>query len=372
MALVISFVIGLFWINHRFNSVRRGQSGWLGELAKTGVFGLLTYLGPLALARWHVNDAGPELGFFWALGILFSIIFVYHRLLDSLSGVAADLPRPQRKVVRKYVAASLMRIPVEEIEKGAEHRAREQRKRLLEANADAQLRFNMAVERLHDYIHSARDQATYFIQQYRRAVEELAEHQKIEVFSTTVRELQRQYLRAVLSDLLHVFQAITGGKADVWIAIRAAEGEGQNRRYSTLIREPAAYDSRDDLSVPIPEAEGVVKYLRERMDQGKPILRFDQNVNSKGKCKRNKGQWLQCPNDKRRDDQSSLIAPVCRRVSEGNGGKREVAMILFVNSPKETAFTDEATPFLKCCSDVLSIVFFSTLPRIKVRPMGGN
>lgn len=157
---------------------------------------------------------------------------------------------------------------------------------------------------------------------------------------------------APLEKVLRLFEAVVVNPNDLWVALRMlTEAPDGSRAYKTLVRVGGVGHDREPRSVPIPEDKGLPKFLRSQYDAGRGIVILGK--------KRKSQHWVKTYNDARKEDVNVMAGPVVLKSSDGTADneKKEMFMILYVNSPNEDVFVDDYRDYLRVCTDTLSMFF---------------
>jgi len=213
-----------------------------------------------------------------------------------------------------------------------------------------------ATEALHKYVHRARDCAAQFVSTYELLLTKSA---KGETDSTKCegefRKLIRgDFLRPMLEEMLRVFYPLVPHNANLWAAIRELQPDADGKHYyRTIVRAGAVNQDRAVTSEPVLETDGLPSHLRREHSQGSGIVLLSK--------KRPSDKWRATKNDERNEDVDVMAGPIFLKRTL----VPEMIMILYLNSPRAGALSDEHKVYMKCCTDVLSM-FFNTISSVMV------
>jgi len=201
-----------------------------------------------------------------------------------------------------------------------------------------------SVEALHLFVHNVRDQVALVHTRTGQLLDELERDKDWTRFVQEFLRMRDNSLHLILNDLLRVFAPLLPPGAQPWAAIRLlTKKNGQVGIYETLLRTGSVNPDRHLRSEGIPEDQGLPSFLREQHRLGHGIVVLGVG--------RSPGIWKPMENDARGEDKNIIVGPVFLKSKEPS----EMAMILFVNSPRENVFCEDHVPFMKCCTDTLSM-----------------
>jgi len=206
-----------------------------------------------------------------------------------------------------------------------------------------------AVEELHDFVHTARDDAVQYLERYKAILAQFLQDEDLKRFHEQILEEFQKYLHRNLQKVVTLFEALNDRPRKLWVAVRRLEEP--EREYRTILRVGKYSKDREVHSLDIPESTGLPQYLRQQYERNRGIVILGPN--------RSAATWMSTQNDALGEDRSVLIGPIM--IKSGNpltaSEKRELYMILYVNSPEENAFSTGDEYYMRCCTDVLSLFF---------------
>ncbi len=200
---------------------------------------------------------------------------------------------------------------------------------------------------LHDFIHCARDEAILYLAARKRLLRQwVANAISIELLQQHLIEEFEKHLTAISQKILKLFETVTG-QQKLWVAIRQIDEKDSERFYRTILRVGKVTQDRAPKSAWIPENYGLPAFLRSEYDNGRGIVILGKN--------RKSHQWMATANDGRGEDKNIVAGPVIVKSLSEATEKKEMLMILYVNSPVEGCFADSHRDFMRCCTDTLSM-----------------
>jgi hypothetical protein len=196
---------------------------------------------------------------------------------------------------------------------------------------------------LHLFIHAARDHMVRCTNEFERFSE--TPTLNATEFVEKYRGLVLDYMRVMSEEMLRVFQPLVPPQSKLWAAIREARTNNtENKLYfHTILRTGGVNPDRHQTSIPVAADRGLPRRLMQCYQNGEGIVVLGQE--------RTADNWDANPNDHRGDDKSVMAGPIMVKLC----GPPQMTMILYVNSPENDVFREEDKPYMKCCTDVLSM-----------------
>jgi len=205
-----------------------------------------------------------------------------------------------------------------------------------------------AADNLHLFIHQTRDLACEMKRQY-EALYYSGDDPKAQLIATG--ETAKRFFDTILNRIVAVFRPLVDSNGPnpvaIWAALREIKEVNGRNVYVTFARAGDYNPNREATSEPVSEDEGLPKKLREFHRAGKGIV-----IVPKGKP----GEyWKPMRNDERAEDESVVAGPI---ILKGVSTDRdEMPMILYLNSPSQHVFQRHHEPYMKCCTDTVSMAF---------------
>ncbi len=342
LALVASYVLGFFWTHA---SIPR-EDGKANILGSKPLLVLLTSAGTGLLAKWNVENVGAIHGSAWICGSALGIVLTRAKLFRDYSAGIELLAPPDQREVKQLVRRSLF-------EEGRISTERKVSKKVTAIKNERSRMLLSAVEELHDFTHTSRDQAVKYLDAYNRLLADFVATGEWENYGAKLSAEFQVYLSEVLQCMIRMFEQLIGQPSQLWAAVRILDGEGSNRTYRTLLRVgKIKTNDRDHESIEIPEESGFPRFLRSQYERGNGIIVLPRN-------KRHSRNWVSTKNDEREEDASLMAGPIMIKSwdAEQKRVQREMFMILYMNSPKEALFHEGHRDYFRCCTDVLSLFF---------------
>jgi hypothetical protein len=217
------------------------------------------------------------------------------------------------------------------------------------ASADESKRTYLdCVEALHLFVHNVRDEVAHIHSRMGDLLDHLEQKPDWQQFVAEFLRMRDNSLQLVLNDLLRVFVPLLPSGARPWAAIRVlTKISGGVGIYETRLRVGSVNPDRHVNSQGIREDEGLPAYLREQHRLGRGIIILGPE--------RPPEIWEPMRNDMRAEDSNIIVGPVFLKSIQ----PWAMAMILYVNSPDKNVFSDHHIPFMKCCTDTLSMWLFA-------------
>lgn len=201
-----------------------------------------------------------------------------------------------------------------------------------------------SVEALHIFAHSARDSIIHINRETEAYIATHGSKIDFELFKKFFQSTVFTSLDRMLEDLLRVFQPVLPPGSKPWVALRSIRESVDGRRgYATVSRAGLYNRNREESSQMLPEEGGLAEHIRIRHHNGSGVVILSREEREK--------LWRKMDNDKLAEDRSLMAAPVflkCRNPIE-------MPMIIFVNSPKDRVITECHKPYMRCCSDIVSM-----------------
>jgi len=308
----------------------------------------LTTAGVSVLTSWKVPFIGPLHGICWLAGLLATNGILKSQMITKRARGLEHLPKRIQDDFRAHVEANLFELPHVDAEKSIAAK----RNSLIREH-DARLKNGLAP--MHDFIHCARDEFVAYLAAKRALARELiGKGGDAEDIERRIAEVFETRLHHILEKMLRLFEAVTGTR-EVWVAVRVLSGPAHDRRYATFLRLGKYNPDRSKDSIAIPENYGLPAFLRSEYGAGRGIVILG--------TARKSHQWFFTKNDERSEDRSVIAGPVIVKSGVPNAEKREMAMILYVNSPEPECFGDAHRDVMKCCTDTLSL-FLSVVAQL--------
>lgn len=311
-----------------------------GLRVRDGIVGLATVIGPAVTTRLGL-PIGVLTQLCWVCGLLIGLVAAYKReqtvLVNSVSEHVEGVD-PAR--IRRVIAAQLFR----------------QGSSAAESYAIAEFRKMEAARvsplpKLHDFIHSARDNALKQI-----AVLESGLRRVLSGEPAEIRKSFTKYLNTVLVSYHALLSAVTKETTGLYVAVRALqEDEDGQPVYVTILRAGSVDESkRAGQSRPIPANKGLPSFLLDDLNSG-------TNKKTRGVVfltpddKKDARKWLPTPNDQLDEDRYLVAAPITvRTLNEVGSLNTEMAMILYACHEKDI-FRPSHRDLIRCCVDTLSL-----------------
>lgn len=328
-ALIVGLVIGNWWTRAAHGRITTFQSA----------FYLATGAGIAVLSNWNVPYVGPIHGICWIVSLFAASCLTQRAIVNDHASGLESFPTIVQQQFRAFVRSMISTRPIIEAQKAIQHR-----RQSLMREHDGRQRSGTGV--MHDFIHSARDEAVHYLDDRKRLLKELVTNPDPMVLSQHLNSAFEGRLGNISLKILKLFETVTGQR-DLWVALRILDERGGERKYKTIVRVGAVNADRSTTSVSIPEGEGLPSYLRKEYGAGRGIVVL-------GKA-RKQDQWITTVNDSRKEDQSVMAGPVIIKSVANRDEKKEMAMILYVSSPTADCFGDPHRDFMKCCTDTLSM-----------------
>ena len=303
---------------------------------------LVVSSGTLFLGYWNVTGIGPVHGVCWLLGTIFGMWLAHESAVRHYSAGVSGLPPSLVPEFKGLVRRSILQLGHNDLERTIDKYLAKQEKN--------ESRFlNDAIAELHDFVHTARDDAVQYMAEYDDSVGEFLQDKDFPAFQLRVADQFRRYLTSNLVAVVNMFEALTGRTRKLWVAVRVLKT--QTLMYETIVRVGKYARDRGQRSVPIPKDTGLPAYLRLKYDSNEGVVFLTPDS-------RTSETWTSTVNDRLGDDQSTIAGPII--VKSGNPKGRhahELFMILYVNSPEKNAFSERYNNYMRCCTDVLSLFF---------------
>lgn len=348
LAACAAMLIAFFWTH----------SGYDQSMGATVVFGLITTTGVGVLAGWNAPYVGTIHGLSWVVGFSLSTHLTRRVIIRDHSTGLEHLPSRSQNDFRAFVSCTVF-----SKDREAASRAIKAKRQSLVKEHDSRERAGAAA--LHDVIHCARDEAVLLLAANDKLIKELVAVGQDGLFLQHLSTEFEVHLRNVLQKVLRLFEIVTGQK-DLWVALRILDKQGGSQVYRTLSRVGKVTDDRRQRTSAVPETVGLPAFLRSEYDAGRGIVILGKS--------RKKSQWIKTPNDCRKEDASVMAGPIIIKTVASGVEKKEMLMILYVNSPTEGCFAEYHKDFLRCCTDTLSLYLSLALqvqPRIRLSASGG-
>ncbi len=123
--------------------------------------------------------------------------------------------------------------------------------------------------------------------------------------------------------------------------------------YVTFVRAGEYNPNREAVSEPVSENEGLPKALRDLHARGRGIIIVPSEKPA--------DIWRPMRADERREDMSVMAGPIILKGAPKSG--EQMPMVLYLNSPTPDVFGSDLEPYMKCCTDSISLVL-NTLAEI--------
>lgn len=342
LAAIIGGFLGFFWVVS-LGSERTGIAKLFGRVPVGALLGLG---GILLLKQWSVS-VGPCTGIGYVVGLVSAIAWTIHHSLEGFTGSVHEVSESERQELRTYVRTKIFYKSESEIHALVKAKLSEMR----EGQST-----NDAMNRLHFFIHATRDQAVRYVEAHRRIWTKFVEGQNNGT-QMTVDSLQkeisgafREHLGQTLGEVRSLFESLTGRRGKIWVAVREFYRDGKTREFRTLLRvgEKNLNEQRRQHSVSIPEDQGLPQFLKRQYEAGNGIVRLGT---------KRPDRWVRSRNDQLSQDKSVMAGPIIvkswseKEIRE----RRELYMILYVNSPVANVFCEHHEDYLRCCTDALSL-----------------
>ncbi len=215
-----------------------------------------------------------------------------------------------------------------------------------------------AIEALHKFIHRSRDGTAIFVNTAQNIWTHFEANKDIGQYLREFSQARDLLLTQMLEEMIRIFVPLLPIGSQPWSAIRTIREEDNARVYKTLLRAGPVDHGREQTSRGFHEEQGIARYLREQHALGKGIVILGQN--------RPPEVWEVLPNDSRGEDKSVIVGPVFFKLRQ----PYEMPMILFMNSPKEDVFSENHKPYMKCCTDLFSMLLSVIVPFLM--PIGSD
>jgi hypothetical protein len=204
-----------------------------------------------------------------------------------------------------------------------------------------------AVDALHSFIHGARDGTAELVEGLATPAPGGGPMPDPE-FELRMLDFMRDRLAA----LRLVFLPLVGRGTKVWTAMRELRPDPDHPDVQYYVTACRAGDcdntARDRHSRPARSDSGLARYLREEYRRGRGVVTL--NASDKAPA-----VWdVNGEADALGDDAGMMCAPVIVR---GADHRPYMAMIVYVNSPRDQAFCEPHAKFLRCATDVLSACY---------------
>ncbi|MDZ4685743.1 MAG: hypothetical protein SH850_11810 [Planctomycetaceae bacterium] len=344
LAAAIGGFLGYFWVV----SLGTERHGLATVYGRVHIGSLLGLGGILLLNQWSVA-VGPLAGCGYFFGLAVAIARKVSSNVRDFTASAHDLSESERKELASYVWTQIFYKSESEIHALVKAKTSEMREG--QSPKDA-------MNRLHLFIHATRDQAVRYVDAHRRIWTDFVEG-KHNGTQMTVDSLQkeitgafRDHLGHTLGEVKTLFESLTGRRGKIWVAVREFHRDGKTRGFRTLLRvgDQKMNEQRQGRSVSIPEDQGLPHFLKRQYETGNGIVRLGA---------KKLDRWVHTKNDDLKQDCSVMAGPIIMKSwSEKEGReRRELYMILYVNSPVENVFCEHHEDYLRCCTDALSLFF---------------
>lgn len=342
-ALIMGYFVGYIWTTGSAsdNEKLRWANGIPVVLPVLGV-------GASLIAQWGIADVGVIHGIGWASGLCLGTYQCQKKLIRDHSTTSISLSTIEQKEVTSLVSQNLFQIGMSETEKKKNNRINELKK-------DRYQRAFKAIDEVHDFVHTARDQAIEFYTTRQKLLADLVRTGDYISYEKRLNEASDAYLRNTLQKSISLFEALTNRHGRLWAAVRVIEPSADQssgvKFYQTRIRIGKVNPDREASSEPIPEDIGLPRYLRDQYSKNKGIVILNKAEKRK--------IWHKMKNDSRQDDNSIIAGPIIIKTKcpQTDKTKREMYMIFYINSPDEDVFNQSHEPYMKCCTDTLSLFY---------------
>jgi len=143
-----------------------------------------------------------------------------------------------------------------------------------------------------------------------------------------------------------IFETLIGPQASLWAAIR----EDEDGQFHTRFRTGQHSVHRAENSQPFSANEGIAKLIRWQIaNQSDCVVILNRSRYTQA--------YIQSPNDKFGEDRSVIAGPIhIYHPSRTDHPQREMAMLLYLNSPQDDIFNAVHKATFKCLIDTLSMV----------------
>jgi len=200
-------------------------------------------------------------------------------------------------------------------------------------------------EHLHSLIHATRDQSIRHQKAVWEAWQSFLESAILQdEFMQTIRSSLRQALTETFPHLHTLLSSAIPVGNPIWLCLRSScQNEAGETVYRTLYRHGLHPDDRDTNSEDIPEDDGLPKFLKKSWQQGQGVVFIR---------KRSRDKWFPTKNDCRNQDKIVMAVPVFAK----HKSPPIMTCVLTLNSPMPVAFGQGQAAYMKCASDLLSML----------------
>lgn len=314
------------------------------------VFSIAVLGGVGQLSSWNIEHTAFS-GMFYLSGVIVGILICYWWLPRLYLQVPEELSEHEKDNVRKLIRANLFEVGHSATEEAVRSKIDDLLRARKAANKDAMVA-------LHDLIHKTRDECIDLLRKQKQIDEQESQPPGTDKEEQRA-ELTRSFMINYLQRVVKLFGCITDSNK-LWGAVRVLDVNAEGISvYRTLARysQEGNIDTRSGKSNDIGEDEGLPKFLREsyRKGHGIVILSEYKPEYPKSMVKR-RGAWVKSSQDDRKEDMSIIAGPV---ILKGESKEPEMVSILYVNSRDSKAFSTRHVDYMKCCTDILSIIYCS-------------
>ncbi len=293
-----------------------------------------------AVEAWIVSTEKKIISPFFAnivglLGLFFTIVFAIKQ--DWKLAVACIIPS-----LGFIVAAWFVRFYSRQTSRYYESQLANEQK---EFNRQLQHHLD-AAEALHKFVHKARNKVSEFKERTKQLIEHTSQNKSGEStdfgwFKGELLQTRDSFFCELLEDMVRVFSPFLPPGSRPWAAIREIS---KNKEYVTRMRAGSVNHDRKLKSQGVREDEGLPRYLREQHEIGEGIVILGKE--------RSPDIWKPMVNDTRGDDTSTMVGPIFLK----SRVPYEMPMILYLNSPSEGVFNGKLKPYMRVCTDTLSML----------------
>ncbi len=339
-AALFVFAVFLSYLTTEYS--RYLKSGW-GKFLRGPAQLVTGTVAATILIAWNFRDVGPFHAMWWAMGVVLGFLTSYFSAAVNHCTSTAQLTRKQWRAIRRYIFLSFFTRTLDEIEEGVADMHRK-----LKDNHD--LTFRDSLRTLHEFVHTARDEAIEYVSKFEHLLREFLTHQDAKQLDESVNKEFHAYMERMLAKLHEVFEVALGHPHNLWVAARMFQVLPSKSGFKTVARAGSYSAKRSESSEVIPEDRGLPEYLRQQYKNGSGIVRLTSRTGKK---------WMKTSNDRYKEDRSILAGPIIIKTKRfpKDPVARELFMILYVNSPGEDVFLEIHEDMLRCCTDVLSLFY---------------